>query len=293
SPSVDAIQEFKIQKTMYPAEFGGKASALINVVTKSGNNMVHGSALEFLRNDALDAHNYFDDPTKSVPPLRQHQFGAVVGGPIQRDRTFFFASYEGQQIHRSLTQTFSAPSDAQRVGNFSGLAPLCDPLTRTTIGCSFFDGNQIPHSRLDPVALALLQKVPQPTNDKRVQNLLAVDTEDNPMNQFTLRMDHRISDKDLLFGRFTTYHVSDNQPFGTGSLNETLIPGFGRVVTTDSRNVALGSTHTFRPSLLNEFRFGWLTASGGQVSPNEGSNFAESAGLQGMTTNPLDTGYPQ
>jgi len=95
SPSVDAIQEFKIQKTMYPAEFGGKASALINVVTKSGGNSVHGSALEFARNEKFDAHNYFDDPTKPIPPLRQNQFGINVGGPIKRDRTFFFFSYEG------------------------------------------------------------------------------------------------------------------------------------------------------------------------------------------------------
>ena len=115
SPSVDAIQEFKIQKTMYPAEFGGKASALINVVTKSGGNRFHGSALEFVRNEKFDARNYFDDPSKPMPPLRQNQFGVNVGGPIKRDRTFFFFSYEGQRIRQGAdADLFGADGGASR-----------------------------------------------------------------------------------------------------------------------------------------------------------------------------------
>src|SRR5262249_13004527 len=110
SPSVDAIQEFKIQKTMYPAEFGGKASALVNVVTKSGANAFHGSALEFARNDRFNGYNYFDDRSKPVPGLNQHQFGVNLGGPLRKDRTFFFLSYEGQRIRKALTQTFSVPA---------------------------------------------------------------------------------------------------------------------------------------------------------------------------------------
>jgi carboxypeptidase family protein len=293
SPSLETIQEFKIQKTLYPAEFGGKASALINVVTKSGSNTLHGGALEFLRDDAFDAHNYFDDPTRPVPPLRQHQFGANLGGPFRRDGTFFFFSFEGQRVHRSLTQTFSVPTVAMRSGDFSGLPPLCDPLTRTASGCAPFGGNQIAQPQFDPVAVALLQRVPVPTSGGAVQNLLAVGSEEAPMNQFTARIDHRLSGNDDLFGRFTAYDVSDAQPFGTSSLNETLIPGFGRLVKTRSHNLALSYTHAFTPSILNELRFGWLHASGGQQSPNQGSNFATAAGLQGVTTNPLDTGYPQ
>ena len=140
SPSIDAIQEFKIEKSMYPAEFGGKSSALINVVTKSGGNAFHGSALEFARNDRFDARNYFDDPGQPVPPLRQQNFGANVGGPLRRDRSFFFFSYEGQRMNRALTQTFSVPSAALRAGDFSSQAPLCDPTTRTVTGCLPFSG---------------------------------------------------------------------------------------------------------------------------------------------------------
>jgi hypothetical protein len=293
SPSIDGIQEFKIQKTMYPAEFGGKASALINVVTKSGGNAFHGGALEFGRSDRFDARNYFDDPAKPVPPLRQHQFGANLGGPIVRDRSYFFFSYEGQRITRSLTQTFSVPTAALRAGDFSGLGALCDPLTRTAAGCTPFAGNRIPANRLDPTALALLTKVPQPSSDGLVQNLRAVGSEINPMDQFTLRVDHRLPANDMVFGRFTSYSVSDAQPFGTSALNETLVPGFGRTITTRSRNLALGHTHTFGTSVLNEVRFGVLSVSGGQVSPNQGVNVAGPSGLQGVTTDPRDMGYPQ
>jgi hypothetical protein len=293
SPSVDAIQEFKIQKTLYPVEFGGKASALINVVTKSGSNALRGGVAEFFRSDKLDARNYFDDPARPVPPLRQHQFGGHVGGPLRRDRTFFFVDYEGHRVDRSLTQTFSVPTAAMRGGNFAGLPALCDPLTRTAAGCTQFAGNQIPASRFSPVAIALLERVPQPTTTGAVQNLLAVERQQTPMDQGTVRVDHRLSEDDTLFGRFTIYNVRDVQPFGTSALNETLIPGFGRDVTTHSRNLALSYTRTFSTTVLNELRFGWLTTSGGQSSPNQGSPFAATTGLQGVTNDSRDTGYPQ
>jgi len=292
SPSIDGIQEFKIQKTMYPAEFGGKASALINVVSKSGTNAFHGSVFEFFRNDKLDARNYFDDGSKPTPPLRQNQFGVNLGGPIRKEQTFFFFSYEGARIHRTLTQTFSVPTDALRGGDFSGLPALCDPLTKTSSSCAGFTGNQIPADRLDPVALAILAKVPKANGSGAVQNLVAAEPQDNPMDQYSLRIDHRLSANDNVFGRFTAYDVKDSQPFGTSSLNEALVPGFGRVVNTRSRNLAFSHIHTFSPRLLNEFRLGYLMASGGQTSPNQGVSLA-AAGLQGVTTNPEDMGYPQ
>ena len=294
SPSVDAIQEFKIQKTMYPAEFGGKASALINVVTKSGSNNFHGSALEFVRNEKFDARNYFDDPAKPMPPLRQNQFGVNVGGPLRRDQTFFFFSYEGQRIRKAQTQTFSVPTPALRSGDFAGLAPLCDPLTRTADGtCTPFAGNLIPANRLSPVAQALLTKVPLPTSAGRVQNLLGVEDQVNPMDQFSLRIDHRLGANDNLYGRFSTFRVHDTQPFGTTSLNEALVSGFGRTVTTRSENLALSHTHAFGANWLNEVRFGYLNTRGGQVSPNQGVDFAALSGLQGVTGDTRDMGYPQ
>jgi hypothetical protein len=295
SPSVDGIQEFKIDKTMYPAEFGGKSSALINVVTKSGNNAYRGSGFEFYRNDVFDAHNYFDNPAAPVPPLHQHQFGGSVGGPVQlgswydgHDTTFFYVNYEGQRLQRSLTQTYSVPTAAARTGNFAGAAPITDPLTGAP-----FPGNQILANRLDPIATGLLAKVPFPTSSGTVQNLLAIGNETTPMDQVTVRIDHRAGGHDTLFGRFSMYDITDNQPFGTSALNETLVPSFGRIVNTSSRNLALSETHTFSDRVLNELRFGWLSVGGGQTSPNQGTNFAAATGLQGVSTNPADLGYPQ
>jgi hypothetical protein len=115
SLSVDAIQEFNIQKSIYPAEYGAKASAAISAATKSGGNTVHGSAYEFFRNSALDARNYFNGSTK--PPLHLNQFGGTIGGPIRKDKTFFFLSTEALRERRSLTGTFSMPPAAVRAGN--------------------------------------------------------------------------------------------------------------------------------------------------------------------------------
>jgi hypothetical protein len=160
-------------------------------------------------------------------------------------------------------------------------------------GCLPFLGNLIPANRQDPVALALLAKVPLPTSSGGVQNLLAANVESTPMNQFSLRLDHRLGAADNVYGRLTTYHIRSDQPFGTSQLNETLVPGFGRTVTTRSRNVAIGHTHTFGARVFNEIRFGYLSAAGGQASPNAGVNFAAASGLQGVTADPLDMGYPQ
>ena len=122
NPSVDSIQEFNIQKSMYPAEFGGKASALINVATKAGSNAFQGSLFEFHRNDAFDSPNYFHPKGQQLPPLRQNQFGGALGGPVLANRTFFFGSFEGTRMRRSLTRTFSVPTAAVRAGNFAGFA---------------------------------------------------------------------------------------------------------------------------------------------------------------------------
>ena len=195
NPSVDSIQEFKIQKSQYPAEFGGKASALINVATRAGANTFRGSVFEFLRHDRFDARNYFDPRDQPIPPLRQNQFGGALGGPLVRDRSFFFFSYEGQRVRRSLTKTFSVPTRAVRSGDFSGFAQICDPviINPSTGACTPFAGNRIPADRIDPLAAAFLQHVPQPTSDATLQNLTAVGKQVKDVDQISLRVDHRFT----------------------------------------------------------------------------------------------------
>ncbi|NOT26144.1 MAG: TonB-dependent receptor [Acidobacteria bacterium] len=295
NPSVDSIQEFKIQKSQYPAEFGGKASALINVATRAGTNAVHGSLFEFFRDEMFDAKNYFDQRDQTTPPLRQDQFGGVVGGPLARDRSFFFVSYEQQRVRRSLTRTFSVPPQAVRNGDFSSIGDVCDPV-RINPGtglCAPFDGRRIPATRLDPIAVAFLQRLPQPTSNAAIQNLTSIGQQIKDIHQGSVRLDHRFASGDHLFARFSTFDADEFQPFGSSSLQETLVPGFGRSVTTTTRNLGLSHTHIIGRSVVNELRFGWMGVKGGQVSENRGADFAERAGLQGVTTNPLDRGFPQ
>ena len=196
-------------------------------------------------------------------------------------------------MNRSLTRTFSVPPAAVRAGDFSGYGAVCDPLTIPTTGtCTPFPNNQIPANRLDPIATELLRNVPLPTSDARLQNLASVEEQDRQLDQFSVRLDHRLSATDQLIARFSTFDADESQPFGTSVLQETLVPGFGRSLTTKTRNLMATHTHVFGSSLLNEVRFGWMDVEGGQLSANRGTDFAGPLGLQGVTTDPRDVGYP-
>ena len=296
NPSVDSIQEFKIQKSMYPPEFGGKASALINVATRSGANQVHGSVFGYVRDERFDARNFFDPKDEPVPPLDQGQFGGSLGGPLVRDRTFVFVSYERQRTTRSLTKTFSVPSAVVRGGDFTGQAPVCDPLTRDPVtgACgTFFPGNRIPAGRIDQVSAAFLGAVPLPTGPGEVQNLTSVEPSESNINQFSARLDHRFGQTDQFFARFSTFDADDLQPFGTSVQQESLIPGFGRTLTTHTRNLALSWARPIGTTFLSETRFGWMRVDGGQTSLNRGVDFAGPLGIAGVTRDSRDVGYPQ
>jgi len=292
SLSIDALQEFNIQKAIYPAEYGGKASAAISAATRSGGNTLHGSLFEFFRNSALDVRNFFDGAAK--PPLRQNQFGATLGGALRKDHTFFFLSSEALRERRSVTGTFSLPSVAVRNGDFSGLPTIYDPLTGdpATGRRLPFENNAIPLDRIDPIARAFLQKVPLPNAPGNVQNFSASPVSSNNNTQFSGRLDQNFGAKDSLYARFTWSDSDTFRPFGSSDLNEVLVPGFGTFITTYTRNLAIGHTHVFRPNLIHEFRFGVLNISGGQKLENEGVDFARAAGLTGVTSDPAKIGYP-
>jgi hypothetical protein len=291
NPSPDDTAEFMIDKTNYDAEFGGKSGAVINVITKSGSDGLHGSAYEFVRNDIFNAKNFFDLPGPT-PAFRENQFGGALGGPIIKERTFFFLNYDGQRTRRSPADLFSVPTIAERSGNFAGVAAIFDPLTHQPI-----PGNNIannPGLHLDPAAVALLAKLPQPTPGLTGQNnLLSVQRQSYDNNEYNVRLDHRFSERDNSFLRASVFDASQFDPFGSSVLNEALLPGFGRTLTTHTVNLAAAETHTLSPNFVNEFRFGWLRVSGGQGDPNGGNPFASQYGLQGVTPNPADMGYPQ
>ncbi|HLI84199.1 MAG TPA: carboxypeptidase regulatory-like domain-containing protein [Bryobacteraceae bacterium] len=293
APSIDAIQEINVEKTSYAPEFGGKSGAVINVLSKSGTNDVHGSLFEFVRNNVFDAKNFFDSAARPIPPFRENQFGASVGGPIRKNRTFYFLSYEGERIRKSLTETFSVPTAAMRAGNFSGLAAVYNPDAPAGAARQPFAGNQIPTGLLDPAATALLAKIPLPNLPGIAQNLLSTGDQSIDQNHYSARIDHQISDSNTAYLRASIFDAREFDPFGSGVLQETLLPGFGRNLSTHTVNGVAGWTRTFTPNVVNEFRMGFLTVSGGQTSPNAGSDFAAQAGILGVTTNPADMGYPQ
>ena len=293
APSIDAIEEFNIEKTSYAPEFGGKSGAVINIVSKSGSNNLHGSLFEFVRNDVFDAKNFFDSAAAPIPPFRQNQFGGSLGGPLRENRTFFFLSYEGQRVRKSLTQTLSVPTAAMRRGNFSGLPTIFDPTNISGQQRQPFLDNEIPTGRLDPVAVTLLAQIPLPNLPGTAQNLLSTEDQRINGNQYSARLDHQFAEKDTAFLRASLFDVREADPFGSSVLQESLLPGFGRALSTHAINGAASWSHVFSAKVLNESRFGFLTVAGGQTSPNAGNTFATQTGLQGVTTNPPDLGYPQ
>ena len=284
NPSVDAIREFRVVASSYSAEQGVTSGAQVNIASRSGTNRFAGTAYEYIRNNALDARNFFDDPQRPIPPYRQNQFGGSLGGPLRRDRTFFFVNYEGLRIQQSLTNTTLLPSAALRQGDFSGLNPLTgqpfpaiiDPTTN-----QLFPGNQVP---IDPLSRAILERLPfpnQPNAPAGENNHINVGRRQVTTDQVLLRLDHQLTPRHQLFGRFLLYNGNQLFPFvpnGFGQ-NPSAPPGFGTYKDDTGRNLALGLTSVFRPTLINDFRFGYAYFYGSKEAQNINSNFLENLGL--------------
>src|SRR5213594_483289 len=199
NPSVDAIREFKVLENSYSSEQGITSGAQVSIATRFGTNRFSGTAYEFLRNSAVDAKNFFDDPSRPIPPFRQNQFGGSEGGPLRRDRTFFFANYEGFRVRQSATNTTLLPPAALRRGDFSGLNPLTGTLFPVIIDPGTgqpFQGNQIPASRIDPLSRAILERVPlpnQPNASPGQNNNINIGLRRITTDQFTVRVDHQLT----------------------------------------------------------------------------------------------------
>ena len=263
-PAVDAVQEFKVQSGTMSSEFGFTAGGVVNLVTKSGSNAFHGTAYEFLRNDKLDARNSFAVERER---LRYNQFGGSIGGPVRKDRTFFFFNHEQYRVRQGSPKIATVPVAEERKGDYSNtrdargtLIPMYDPATTRGSGSSAvrdrFPNNVIPQSRLDPAALKVLDLIPMPnrvpsnlfTNSQNYQTE-AVPTTDS--TQYHGRIDHHFGDRNLLFGRFSWF---EHKPFQ----KQVIFPGdiFGRKDDMANKNVVISDTHTFSPTLINELRVG-------------------------------------
>lgn len=276
-PSVDAINEFKVQANSFSAEFG-RGNAVLNATIKGGTNELHGSVYEFLRNDKLDARNFF---IARKAPYRQNQFGAAVGGPIRRDRDFFFLNYEGLRVRQGRTFNVVVPSDAFRRGDFSSLTtPVRDPLTGDP-----FAGNVIPQSRINPATSFFLQFMPA-QNTPAGTFAYAAPFQDT-QNQGNARYDHIFSAKDSLSARYTITHLERFNPGGYPTNG-------GSTQRMRAQNLAIVETHVFAPTLLNELRLGYTRMHNANINQGLGTNYTAQSGIRGFEETSLNfPGFPQ
>ena len=260
-PPVDAITEFRILTHNSTAEFGNSLGSTTNVITKSGTNGFHGAVWEFLRNDAFDATNYFASTTE---PLKQNQFGATIGGPIRKDKTFFFAFYEGFRNRQGETAGSTVPSVKQRNGDFSELCPegftagLCNNpghqlYLEVTNPLTPFPDNQLPPPFISTFAQGLLPLFPLPNTG--LNTFTSTETKQDDSNEAGMRIDHYLTDRDNLNFR---YMISDGTRFDPLSPAGASVPGFPIGENHRAQSFVAQETHTFSPSLIGVARFSFL-----------------------------------
>jgi outer membrane receptor protein involved in Fe transport len=290
-PSIDSIEEFKVVTSPYSAEYGRSPGAAISVTTKSGTNSFRGSLYDYYRDEKFDSNTYFNEgfreerglATLPKPANDQNQFGGSLGGPIKKDKAFFFADYEGTRITKGVTRITRVPTAGERQGVFAGA--VRDPLTGQN-----FPNNTIPANRIDPVARAIMDLLPAP-NAPDPNNYVRPDASvTDDADRILTRVDLRMSSTDNVFGRYIY------------TTRKRVLPGwFGGIVDGTSSS-ALGDqsmkshgfvggwTHIFGPSLVNEFRLSYIKADSDMVQGPFGQAPPAAAVVPGVPTDPLFSG---
>ena len=282
-PSVDAIREFEMLTSTYDASFGRNPGAQVNVILKSGSNDFHGSLFEFHRNAALDARNFFAPASEPKPKYIRNQFGGAVGGPISRDRTFFFADYEGTRSREGITRVTNVPTALERAGNFS--QSLFGVPTNPFTGQPF-DNGVVPDFFINPVGRAIAALYPLPNRNEPFQNFVSSPILRDDNDSFDARVDHNISDRANLTFRYSFGDRNLFEPFTGPSFS--LIPGFGDTVKRRSQNGMVALTMVLTPNLVNESRvaFSRVAASVAQ----EASVLNSDVGLPAISQRARDLG---
>ncbi|MEP6534412.1 MAG: TonB-dependent receptor [Bryobacteraceae bacterium] len=316
-PTVESIQEFKMQTNLFGAEQGRNSGATVNVVTKSGSNSFHGSAFEFLRNDALDARNFFNAKSNSVkPPFRQNQFGGSLGGPIIRNKLFFFGDYEGlRKAQGTNTTVNTVPTVAFRSGDFRESAPIYDPATVTVAPGTAsgytrqpFPGNIIPPNRMDSVTSRLIQAYPLPVLPGLANNQFTNPVLVQNYNYGNARFDYTVTPKDTIFGRYTPQRAQVQTPtaFGFRSVPGLSVPlnlhnGNGSITPGNANfnntNAILSWAHIFTPTFLSDFRMGYSRFDMGNLYPQaealtDGPGLGQQLGVPNSNQTPKSHGVP-
>jgi len=275
--SIDALQEFKVQQSAYSAEFSN-AGGMLNATTKSGTNAFHGSLFEFLRNDKLDARDFF---ARDREVLKRNQFGGTIGGPLSlpgysgKDRQFFFFAYEAMRERQGLVFNTIVPSADMKAGNFSraGLPRIYDPLTLAAGARTQFPGNIIPASRVSPQALFFNKFIPDPNSG--LSNFIHAPARHLDTDQITSRFDRRITDQHQFFARYSFHINRQNDP--------NSFPGLGFApLETNAHNVVASVSSTLRPNVMHELRYNYMPMIVDLIAFQQGVDINGQAGVRGF-----------
>jgi hypothetical protein len=296
-PSVDAVEEFKVMTNNFAAEYGHAAGTIVSATIKAGSDQYHGSAFEFVRNQAFDANNFFTNRA-GLPrtPFHQNQFGGTVGGPIWHQRVYFFTDYQGTRMTtKSGSSVESVPPTAWRTGDFSSsTTPIYDPRTRHigpngTVVADPFPDNQIPSGLINPTAAAILNLIPAPNYGSAgasSENYFYAPSNFSNTDQGDVRIDATLTSNNRLFA---TYSISDQNQPAIGVFASWI--GGGSPSVDNNDQVTVTDVHTFTPNLVNELRAGYLYNNGTQPgSGQQGASFGQANGLALFPSNPL--GFP-
>jgi hypothetical protein len=282
-PSVDAIREFEMLTSTYDASFGRNPGAQVNVILNSGSNDVHGSAFEFHRNAALDARNFFAPANEPKPKYLRNQFGGSIGGPIIKDKTFFFADYEGTRSREGITRLSNVPTALERAGNFTqslfGL-PI-DPFTQQP-----FPQGQIPSQRINVVGRAIAALYPLPNRNAPFQNFVSSPTQRDDNDSFDVRVDQRLTQTIDLAFRYSFGDRDLFEPFTGPSFSA--VPGFGDSVKRRSQNFMSALTWVLSPKLVNETRLAFSRVASSVTQ--QASVLNAGVGLPTISPNQRDVG---
>ena len=283
-PSVEVIQEFRLLTGVYPAEYGRMSGGQVSIITKSGTNSFHGSAYEFLRNEFTDAKPYFTASTAKTPSFKQNTFGATIGGPIRHDRTFFFFGYEGQRIRRAVTALATVPTQAMLSGIFPATATLYDPTTGKAIpqlaGGGYNLATQLPAQWASVAAVAgqTIAKLgfPVPTSATASNNYAFQETRTEDMDEESLRIDHKITEKDSVSGSWNFFKDPAFEP-SNSLCSSYVVPKFGCFTNQISALINVSYNRLLTQSLFNDFRIGFQRLQQPRVQEDNtaiGSNYS-------------------
>ncbi|HEY3936325.1 MAG TPA: TonB-dependent receptor [Bryobacteraceae bacterium] len=276
-PSLDSVQEFRVQTSNYSAEFGGNSGAIINVASKHGTNGFHGVLFEFLKNNDLDARNFF---STGVAPLKRNQFGATVGGPViipklynGKNKTFWLASYEGIRQYNSVNSTALIPTPQERMGNFNGTGTtVVDPFTKVP-----FPNDTIPVSQISPVGQQLGNLFPATNSASSAANYYGAPAQSFLNDLISARLDHQLTSSDSLFGRFTI-----NQPSTVSPGVNAALSGYDQIQHDWNLQLTAGNTIILTPHIVNETNIGFVRFERGRGSEAANkTDYVKQFGIQG------------